>query len=215
MDSKDLPKQVLQLEKEDSVTSTEIFYMEDSKGSYNPYLFLYHGVRFDERLIKVENIFKSRNILAGKYTNNYYGYDDNANKGEYVSLTKYDTDYNSGFVVFVQENIAFLVSPECDAILTKYVDYHTWDKIKNEKLKNIYSYMKGEFMVKDKIPFEHVKAIGFPYKYLCWSKDEKVANEMLKRLRKIMKIHKIDFDIVDHSDFNKVFVNGEKKSVKW
>ena len=74
----ELPKDVYELEQEDMLTSKDIFYTDDlAEERLNPYAFLYHGIRFDDKLKKLENILKEKKILAGKYINGYYNYFDN------------------------------------------------------------------------------------------------------------------------------------------
>lgn len=209
----DLPKEIIKLEQEELVTSRDAFYLANNdEKRFNPYAFLYHGVRFDERLEKLEGILKDKKILAGKYTRGYYNYSDNANKGEYVSMTRYSEERNSGFDVFVKTNICLLVSSECDAILTKYVDYNTWEKIKDIDTKNLYSYMSGEFMLKDCVPFEFVKAIGVPYKYLVLSKGKEYADDVLKRIEVLMTKYDVNFEVVDINSYNKSLI--ERKTIK-
>ena len=79
-----LSDELAYLEKEKMHTSSEIFSFlkNKSKKSYNPNCFLYHGIRFDENMIKLESIFKERKILSGNRINNFMNYYDNANKGE-------------------------------------------------------------------------------------------------------------------------------------
>ena len=162
-----LPREVYDLEQEEMFTSEDVFYLADyDEERFNPYAFLYHGIRFDDNLKKLENILKEKKILAGKHIEGYYNYSDNANKGEYVSMTAYSRERISGFDVFVKENICLLISVDCNAILTKCVDFNTWEKIKDKKTKNLYSYMEGEFWVKDYVPFEFIKAVGVPHQYL-------------------------------------------------
>lgn len=211
----DLPKEVIKLEQEELLTSSDVFYIANNdEKRFNPYAFLYHGIRFDEKLEKLERILKDKKILAGKYTNNYYNYFDNANKGEYVSMTRYSEERNSGFDVFVKTNICLLVSSECDAILTKYVDYNTWEKIKNIDTKNLYSYMSGEFMLKDCVPFEFVKAIGVPYKYLVLTRGKEYADEVLKRIEVLMAKYDVNIEVVDTNSYNKTLIERKKIKLK-
>ncbi len=198
-------KSIEELEKEDMQVSSDIFYdSEMGERKLNPYCFLYHGVRFDDNMKKLENIFKTKKLLAGKYTSNYYNYGDNANKGEYVSLIGYNSERHSDFSLFILENISFLVSPKCDAYLTKYVSFDEWDKLKDKTTKNLYSYMNGEYMKKDSISFEHVKAIGFPYKYYSSIKGEEETDRMLKKLINLIDKYSVNLPIVDTSFYNKI-----------
>ena len=54
-----------------------IYTKEDDFFSLNMEEFLYHGIRFQKYLEKLESIFKYGKILAGKYLPNYYNYSDN------------------------------------------------------------------------------------------------------------------------------------------
>ena len=203
--SSDLPRDVYELEQEDLQTSKDVFYLADyDEERFNPYAFLYHGIRFDDNLKKLENILKEKKILAGKHIKGYYNYSDNANKGEYVSMTAYSRERISGFGVFVKENICFLISVDCNAVLTKCVDFNAWEKIKDKKTKNLYSYMEAEFMCKEFVSFEFVRAIGIPYMSLCNSKGKEEANKILDKVKELIKKYGIELKIVDHSNFNRI-----------
>lgn len=211
----DLPKEVYELEKEDMVTSKDVFYLADyDEERFNPYAFLYHGIRFDENLEKLEKILKDKKILAGKYIDGYYNYSDNANKGEYVSMARYSEEHISGFDVFVKTNVCLLISVDCNAILTKYVDYDTWEKIKDKKTKNLYSYMLGEFMIKDFVPFEFVKAIGIPYKYLVLSNGKEYADDLLIKIEQLMVKYGINLKVVDTNSYNRTLIETKKSNLK-
>ena len=211
----DLPRDVCALEKEDMVTSKDVFYLADyDEERLNPYAFLYHGIRFDENFKKLEKILKDKKILAGKHIDGYYNYSDNANKGEYVSMTSYSEERISGFDVFVKTNVCLLISVDCNAILTKYVDYNTWEKIKDKKTKNLYSYMSGEFMLKDFVPFEFVKAIGVPYQYLVLSKGKEYADDVLIKIEKLIEKYGINLKVVDTNSYNRTLIEAKKSNFK-
>lgn len=132
---------------------------------YEPKLFeydrlLYHGLRFQQNLEKLEGIFKERKILAGKYLDNFFNYSDNCNDGEYVSVINYNDSVE--FKSFISENICLVISPLCNAYKTVYVSHDIWNYIKkhNIPVKNRYSYAKHEYQVKDLIPIEMVKAVS-------------------------------------------------------
>ena len=94
------------------------------------YSFLYHGIRFQNHLEKLEQIFRSRAILAGNYHEYYYDYDDNCNEGEYISLLSLDNYHNLEYKTFIMPNISLVISPKCNAIKTIYVPYEEWLEIK-------------------------------------------------------------------------------------
>ena len=205
-----LPWEVYELEKEDMYLSRDIVPIVEE--NYHPYCFLYHGIRFQKHLEKLESIFEDKKILAGKYTKNSFSYSDNCNKGEYVSLTTYD-DNSQGFEIFILENISLLVSPKCDAYLTKYVNYNIWNQIKDKKTKNLYSYMQEEFMCKEFIDLSLVKAVGVPYTYYTLNKGKEYADNILNDVKNLIDKYEFSIDIVDTSDYNKLLFERKKKKM--
>ena len=203
----DLPIKVYELEKEDMYLSSDIIPIDET--TYSPYCYLYHGIRFQKHLEKLENILKSGKILASKYIPNCFSYDENCNKGEYVSLTNYNN--TSGYNIFIIENISLLVSPRCEAYLTKFVDYETWEKIKNKNTKNLYSYMVQEYMCKDYITLDLVKAIGVPYKYYSLTKGIEYADTILNDVKGLIDKYNINVGIVDTSNYNRTLISPKNK----
>ena len=173
----------------------------------NLYLFgnyLYHGLRFQKHLEKLESIFRCKAILAGNYLDSYYDYDDNCNDGEYVSLV--GGDYNLVYETFVMKNISLVISPKCGAIQTIYLPYDEWEQIKGRTTKNRYSYANGEYQVKKMISLDMVRAIGLPARYLrLVGKDELIEIYITDMLELMMK-YNIDLPIVDTSDYNRPLV---------
>ena len=210
--NKDLPNEVLKLEQEESYVSSDLLPTpprERIKDNFNPFLYLFHGIRFDENLKKLEGIFKERKILSGQYISNYYTYSDNANKGEYVSLLAYDESI--GYDVFIKENISLLVYPDCDAILTKYVTYDTWELIKNMNTKHIYSYLQGEYLAKDFISLDDVAAIGIPYKYYEETKGKEYAEHIVESIIQLTSKYSISLPLIDTTNHNKTLYKAEKE----
>lgn len=181
--------------------------------------FLYHGIRFQENLEKLEKIFIQKRILAGKYIDNYSSYDDNCNMGEYVSLLYWIGMDSAEYKKFIIPNISLIVSPLCDGVLTHYVDFNTWSDIQKAKenhkleLKNLYSYMRGECLVKDEVPLSMVKAIGVPYYYLSINNSIEYAEKKLNDVKNMMDKYNIKLPIVDTSRYNKVLVDIEKEKI--
>lgn len=91
--------------------------------------FLYHGIRFDDNFEKLEKIFKDKKILCGKKAGMYFGYDDNCNEGEYISLLEKEDSDELEYKTFIEENISLIISPECDAIKCIYVPWDEWEEI--------------------------------------------------------------------------------------
>lgn len=198
---KNLPEEIKRLEKME-VTTTQEYSLIDEPPLTDYTYYLYHGIRFQKYLEKLESIFQMKKIVSGKYLKNYYYYLDNCNKGEYVSLlNRHTTDYLS-YDIFIEENISLLVSPLCNAIETKYVSYSIWEKINKYPLKQIYSYAPGECMCKDYISLEYIRAIGIPYQKLIQTKGQVYTDKLINDLILLMNKYNITMPIVDTSRYN-------------
>ena len=198
------------LEKEKMYLAEDIIGVNEE--TFNPWFYLYHGIRFQDYLEKLERILKDKKILAAKYLPDAFPYYENCNKGEYVSLLSYHN--KQAFDVFIKENISLLVSPKCKAYLTKYVDYNTWIEIQNKETKNLYSYMEQEYMCKDFVSLDFVKAIGVPYKYYTINKGIEYADNILNDVEKLLEKYNYNINIVDTSDFNKILIERKKIRIK-
>jgi len=209
-----LPYEVKKLEDTEIITTNKDneYTLYDDIPFYNYNEFLYHGIRNQIYLEKLENIFKEKKILAGKYLKKYYNYSDNCNKGEYVSLLDRSITNYLSFETFIEENISLLITPYCNAIETKYVSFYTWEKIKNLNLKQIYSYMPGECMCKDYISIDYVKAIGVPYAKLVREKGYNYADNLLKDIELLMQKYNIYLPIVDTSRYNQILITIKETS---
>ena len=64
--------------------------------------------------------------------------------------------------------------------------------------------MRGEYLYKDEISFNYVKAIGFPYKYYLMNNGKEYTDEKLEKLITLMEKYNIDLPILDTSAFNKI-----------
>ena len=202
----EIPSIIKQLENTPSITTNQFneYSLDEELPFIYQYDYLYHGIRNQLHLEILEEIFKTRKILAGKYIKNYHNYSDNCNKGEYVSLLKYNKSNFIAYQAFIEENISLLITPTIDATITKYIDYNTWIDLNKQKLSlnNLYSYMDGECLVKDYIDFSYIKAIGFPYQYLVKTKGEYYTNNLLNDLYLLMEKYNIVLSIVDPSKYN-------------
>ena len=207
---KQLPYEVKKSEDTEIITTNKDneYTMYNDIPFYHYNEFLYHGIRNQIYLEKLENIFKEKKILAGKYIKNYYKYSDNCNKGEYVSLLKAQNTSILAFQTFIEENISLLITPYCDAIETKYVDFNTWEKVKDLNLKQIYSYLPGECMCKDYIPLEYVKAIGVPYIQLMRTRGRNYADKLLEDIVLLMDEYNISLPIVEPGRMNAILVSA-------
>lgn len=173
--------------------------------------FLYHGIRFQKKLEKLESILRDKKIKAGNYLENYYSYDDNCNDGEYISLIEYPRESSLEYNTFIKENISLVISPKCKAYKTIYLPYDLWRKIKdNPNLKNRYSYARYEYQVKECVPIDYVKAIGLPYRYLVTLGKKDIADFYKKEIIILMEKYDIHIPIVDTSFFNDIIYEEEK-----
>ena len=210
--NQDIPYElrILESEKQKTTNQDNEYSIYDEIPFYYNRDYLYHGIRFQTHLEKLESIFKSKKILAGKFIDGYHLYSDNCNKGEYVSLLKLLRDTNIEYEEFIESTISLLITPAVNAIETKYISYNLWLRIQKEslKLKNIYSYMRGECLKKDFIPIEMVKAIGIPYQKLKDQGKEEYALTLIEDIQKLMTKHQIILPIVDTSRYNRLLVEG-------
>lgn len=196
-----IPRWLQFLDKE-PIHTTENFdlaYDEDEEIPLRDVMcYLYHGIRFQKHLEKLENIFKKQQILAGKYVDGYNNYDDNCNMGEYVSLLQWVGENTPEYQTFIIPNISLIVSPRCNAIQTQYVEFEKWNEIRkgDYDLKNLYSYMRGECFCKDSIPFEMVKAIGIGYNNY----------NLINDIEKLMEQYNINLPIIGTCEHNKILV---------
>lgn len=209
---RDLPYEVFVLEQEKIKTSLDTLPVYDDFPLNKMFGYLYHGVRFQNYLENFENILKDKRILASKYLKNNMDYSDNCNKGEYVSLLSYQEE-GPEYGIFIEENVSFLISPKCNAILTKYVDYTTWTKIKDKETKQIYSYMNYEYLCKDYVSFDYIKAVGVPYSYYSAIKGIEYADNILRDVIELLEKYSINLPVVDTSSRNRLlFENSKEKN---
>ena len=164
--------------------------------------FLYHGIRFQNHLEKLESIFKDRAILAGNYQNQHSHYYDNCNEGEYISLLSTDGHYNLEYETFILPNITLVISPNCNPIKTIYLPYHEWIQIKGKKTKNRYSYANNEYQIKQKIPLTMIKAIGIPVRYLRSINKDELIDIYIQDILELMNKYNIYLPLVDTSAYN-------------
>lgn len=207
---------VWKLEQEEIEYSSQLLSDDENENlyPYSPNRSLYHGLRFQQHLETLEQIFQTKKILAGKYIKGYMKYSDNANKGEYISLLGLVSICSNEYKNFIRENISLIISPKCNAILTKQISFYDWDQIKDVETKNLYSYMEGEFFYKVYLSFEFVKAIGVPYNYYKQTKGLKYADLILNNISELIEKYDINLDIVDTSKINQILVHKKKQKVK-
>lgn len=210
-----IPYEIQKLEQVPVVTTNQNHEYDDYEKENFTFVsdYLYHGIRFQKYLEKLESIFKERKILAGKYLENYHFYSDNCNKGKYVSLLKYTNKTMLEYETFILENISLLVSPICNAIETKYVNFQIWSQIQKAQyeLKHIYSYMNGEYLCKDFIPLDMVKAIGVPYQKLRLQGKKEYADTLIEDIKKLMEKYDLNLPIVDTSRYNFILYEPNNK----
>lgn len=180
--------------------------------------FLYHGIRFQNYLEKLESIFAKKAILASKFIDNSFTYEDNCNDGEYVSLLEIDDafKYDAMYEAFIRPNITLVVSPFCEAYNTIFVPFHEWEEIRNSgrTFKNRFSYGKNEYQVKDFVPLDQIVAIGVPFLYLTCNRNEDYAAKLLDDVILLMKKYDLDLLVVDTSNYNKTLYVPELEETR-
>lgn len=208
-------KSIEELEQQEMQTFYELHpYASETNNLEDINSFLYHGIRYQKHLEILENIFKERMILAGKHIPEFptYRLSDNCNDGEYISLLEYKfPNYQAQWDTFIKPNVTLVISPECDAKKTIYVPTHQWDDIKQNypQTKNRYSYMEGEYQVKDFIPLSMVVAIGIPFQYLIDKISLEDANKLLEDTINLMETYEVYKPIIDTSFLNLPITNVE------
>lgn len=204
-----LKNKIDQIECTPVVTFSDVYpNSKDNKDLTAMENYLYHGVRFDNKLCKLENIFKTRKIVCGNNSPYYSNYGDNCNDGEYVSLVEYSKNAKSTFDTFIIRTVSLIISPGVNAIKTEYLPFNEWDLIsdKTSLLKHRYSYAKGEYQVKDFIPIEDVMAIGIPKALMVYEGGGRYADYLLERVQELFLEYDISLPIVDTSNSNKLLV---------
>lgn len=176
--------------------------------------FLYHGIRFQNHLEKLEQIFESNAILAGNYQEYYYTYSDNCNEGEYISLLGFSDYRDLEYKTFVMPNISLVISPKCNAIKTIYLPYEEWEVISKRNPKNRYSYAHGEYQVKQMIPIDMVKAVGLPARYLRLTNQEYLIETYKNDILELMNKYNLELPIVDTSNYNRPIIMPENYQSK-
>lgn len=207
---------IRELEKTTMETALDILGDGEDIELSSCYSFLYHGIRFQEYLEKLESIFQNRKILASKYLADPFRMDyyDNCNEGEYVSLLGSPSLESIEYDTFVRFNVSLVLKPFASAYKTIYIPYEEWDYLKQQKLpvKNRYSYALGEYQVKDFVPIEMVVAIGMPYDYLRKVKSISFAENYKEDIIKLMEQYHIVLPIVDTGDYNRILFQPKQKS---
>ena len=172
--------------------------------------FLYHGIRFQQHLEKLEQIFASKAILAGNYQEYYDTYDDNCNDGEYISLLALDSYHDLEYQTFIMPNISLVISHECNPLKTIYLPYEEWTEIKKMNPKNRYSYAYGEYQVHKEIPLDMIKAIGLPQTYLTLIGEKHLIETFKNDILELMYKYDINLPVVDTSNYNRQIYTPEK-----
>lgn len=209
-----ITREIENLDKNQMITFSEEYCIDYEPELFEQYYFLYHGLRFQKNLEKLEGIFKERKILSNKYLDSFFNYGDNCNDGEYVSLINYNDSIE--FKGFVGQNVCLIISPLCDAYKTIYVTHDTWSYIKqhNIPVKNRYSYAEHEYQVKDFIPIELVRAVGIDYSRFCLLKGRETTDKLIQEIINLLNLYNIDLPIVDIGRYNNVIYSSHKSYQK-
>jgi len=207
-------KLIEKIDKREIITFNEEFSIDfESELSY-PNRFLYHGLRFQKYLEKLEGILKEGKILAGKHLKNYFNYSDNCNDGTHVSLARYSGCIE--FETFVRQNMCLIISPLCEAQKTIYVPYEIWNyiKVNNIPTKNRYSYSNIEYQVKDFIPIKMIRAIGIPYSSIIIRNGIEFTEKYIQDIVDLLNKYNITIPIVDINNYNEIIYSPSKSQTK-
>lgn len=177
----------------------------ECRNPQNRYANLYHGVRFDEDHERFEQILIDEEIRCGNLTKGYYrAGGDNCNEGEYISLINYSGErYDIEFQTFVEENVAFIISPLLDPVKCKYLPFEEWDKIKSKlpMTRQRYSYARNEFQHKERISFDYVIGVLYPFQYYAHKKGYTKTREDFNRVKNLLREHGYSYlPILDPTD---------------
>ena len=74
--------------------------------------------------------------------------------------------------------------------------------------------MPGEYLSKDYIPIEYVKAIGIPYIRMVREKGSAYTDNLLNDIKLLMEKYDISLAIVDTSRFNQLLTSSNNKERK-
>lgn len=156
----------------------------------NPYLYLYHGVRFDDKHEHFESILKDEEIRCGNKTDGYYRIGgDNCNEGKYISLIHYTgEDYDIEFKTFVEENVSFVISPLINPAKCVYLPYEEWEKVKSKlpMTKQRYSYARNEYQCEDSISLDYVVGILYPYHFYMHTKGFEKTRQDFRKIKELL-----------------------------
>ena len=179
---------------------------------------LYHGIRFNEINV-LESIFQSGYILSSckikpsfksydgsvKYLYNY-DYDKNCNMGKYVSVLPYSD--NIEFSIFVRQNIFLALKGTIKAYKTIHLSYEDYCDLRqsNYICKNLYSYSKNEYFVKDQISFDDILFIGIDSKYYKGDYNKTISDVMM-----LMSFYNIQIPFIDINGNIKIYDRNDEK----
>ncbi len=189
LDNDDILKK-LELEKEERFLDINPLDSVCYTNIENRFAFLYHGVRFDDNHETFEKILKEQSIKCAKLSGLYWKISsDNCNEGEHVSLIHYTGHkFDIEWKTFIEENIAFIISPKLNPLKCKYLPYEEWSEIKNKlpQTKHRYSYARGEYQYPQEIPFRFVVGILYPFRYYSHIKGYMKTREDFKLIQSLL-----------------------------
>lgn len=182
------------------------------------YNLLYHGIRFDQ-INRLEGIFKFGKVFSGKRVPKFYESstgeekelfildygNENANKGEYVSVMPYEIN-SLEFKTFIAKYVYLAFKGNIPAVKAHYLPYNEYDKVsKKNNLKRLYSYAEDEYMVKDEIDLDNLAFIGVNF---CYQSDDEID-----KIIDLMKYYEIKAPLIEHNTHKVIYEFQNNKSL--
>ena len=152
----------------------------------------------------LDRIMKSGALLSKRQLYQDQASAHGCNGKDYLSICQkfpqnlYTPEFRSGFYEFVYGQFCFLLDDQMEVerpqvIPTDFLNYYTWKpdpvflqvfpSLYHEK--NLYTDVMDEWMVRDQIPLEHVKALAFPYDILQHILPDSTLNYVCHTMKQV------------------------------
>lgn len=116
-----------------------------------------------------------------------------------VNTYLYYSNNKINIEIFLYNNVTLIINPIVNPIKTIYVPYNDWIEIKNNNTHQRYSYMEGEYQVKDYISIDNIVGIITP-------------KELEDDIKKLLNKYKLSIPIyINKTYFNDINYNINNK----